>query len=69
MANKYISQCCGVQAKKPPCVRPKSTKVFEYRVEQDEPASLNKWKCTSCGKSCKVRVVYDKAVASNNTNS
>jgi hypothetical protein len=68
MANKYISQCCGAQAKKPACVRPKSTKVINYRVEQDDPASLGKWKCSSCGNSCKVRVVYDKTVVPN-TNS
>ena len=51
----YISQCCNAQAKKPACVKPKTSRVLPSGiVECDDPASLGKWKCSSCHKSCKV---------------
>ena len=44
----YHSICCGELAKKGACVADTSAK-FEERK-----ASLGKWKCSQCRKSCKV---------------
>lgn len=42
----YTSACCSVPAKKPPCVKPVG--------DTKELMSLGKWRCSSCGKRCKV---------------
>jgi len=63
--NIYTSICCGVEATKPPCVKPrplpKSPKKGKRNRGEDKPkapefATLGSWRCTSCGRRCKVSV-------------
>lgn len=64
--NIYTSMCCGMQATKPACLKPvaqfknKKTGKRKGRDEQGnkavEFATLGKWRCMGCGKSCKVSV-------------
>jgi hypothetical protein len=64
--NIYISACCGVEATKPPCVKPKAQfkpkgkkgkgQRGEDRPKAPEFATLGSWRCGSCGKPCKVSV-------------
>lgn len=50
----YTSDCCGELSKKTACVVDKGVK-FEERK-----ASLGKWKCSSCRKTCKVTRKFNK---------
>lgn len=63
--NIYTSTCCGVEATKPPCVKPLPLvkmakkgkgrgKMFGEQQKAPEFATLGKWRCRSCGKPCKV---------------
>ena len=68
--NLYISICCNVEATKPPCVKVKKavpmkkgkgkrTKgtMGEDREKKPEFSTLGSWRCTRCGKPCKVSVM------------
>ena len=55
-SKQYISACCNAPGKKPPC----GTKVVqqdpETRKMKDTRLGKGKWRCTACGKRCKVSV-------------
>jgi len=63
----YLSGCCQVQATKPPCVKPKAQpkpkgkdkgkKGREDKPKAPEFSTLGSWRCTRCGKPCKVSVM------------
>lgn len=63
--NIYTSTCCNVEASKPPCIKPKSQpkpkkgkgKRGEQREKAPEFATLGSWRCSNCGKPCKVSVM------------
>jgi hypothetical protein len=51
---KYVSKCCNASATKKACVKSKTARVLSNgTVECDDPASLGKWRCSSCHKPCK----------------
>lgn len=62
----YTSTCCGVQANKPACVKPKAQPKDAKRGKRKgrdeqgnkapEFSTLGKWRCSSCGKPCKCSV-------------
>jgi hypothetical protein len=69
LVNIYTSTCCGVEATKPPCVKPrplpkpkgkgKKGRMPTQRDGQEkkvEFATLGSWRCANCGKPCKVSV-------------
>lgn len=45
----YVSTCCGTPATKPSLVKPKK--------DENQKIGLGKWRCLTCGKPCKTRVV------------
>jgi hypothetical protein len=53
----YTSMCCGVQAEKPACVRI----PLAERGKDGAVGSLGTWRCTQCGKKCKLTRSLRKA--------
>lgn len=51
---EYVSACCSLPARKPACGR----KEFQADPESKKPKEVTKglghWRCSGCGKSCKV---------------
>jgi len=54
--NDYKSVCCGVPAAKPPCGKKVSAMNPESKKMKDVTLGLGTWRCSGCGKSCKVTV-------------
>jgi hypothetical protein len=59
--NIYTSDCCGVLATKPACVKPHAMPKKKGgrtgdRSKAPEFSTLGHWACGSCGKACKVHV-------------
>jgi hypothetical protein len=52
----YVSQCCNVLGTKAACVRPKGGMTSK----EAETNSLGSWRCTQCGKPCKVSRIRAK---------
>lgn len=51
----YTSTCCNASAKKPACVIDKGQVVGVYLgAKPTGEASLGRWRCSACGKPCKV---------------
>jgi hypothetical protein len=78
--NIYTSTCCGVEATKPPCVKPRPVpkppkgKKGKRNRGEDKPkapefATLGSWRCGACGRPCKVTVTKRPSNASQNVGS
>ena len=53
----YTSSCCSARAEKPACEKPKAVKAKgkgKKKAETPEFSHLGKWRCSTCGKRCKV---------------
>ena len=51
----YVSSCCSALADKP-ALRPANKKTIPHLGAKPEAeGTLGKWRCSACGKSCKVR--------------
>lgn len=46
----YFSKCCEVRAEKEPCAK----KPEDKKTGKWSESTLGHWRCTNCGKPCKV---------------
>ena len=51
---EYISECCGVPARKPRAGAKEAEKDSESGRMKDKVKGLGHWRCGQCGKVCKV---------------
>ena len=54
-AKQYISACCSLLALKPECGRKEMKQDSESKKLKSVPKGLGHWRCSGCGKSCKVK--------------
>ena len=53
-ALEYISACCSLPSRKPVAGLRVSVQNPETKKSKEQPMGLGKWRCSGCGKSCKV---------------
>lgn len=51
---EYVSDCCSVLARKPKAFQKEVAKDPESGKMKETTKGLGKWRCTTCGKRCKV---------------